>query len=320
MNDEKIKLYAVRDFGQRLTVVMDFTRQNWKPMLLYLTYFLLPLSLVQGLSLNSFMGGYMDLISGMTQNAENPSTASIVAFVLNLLAFFGLYIVGAVLMYAVVFGLMRLYERGDGNLSAMTWKVLKPDFMLSLKRSIILMLVGFVFGVVVLVLLSIIIGLAVLVTPALAILAYFALILVLVFVGPPVSLITPAYVFEDQTTLMASIRKGLRLGFGTYWGTVGVIMILGFIINIVTQFVSMPWAIMFFVKALFGLGLDGLDASWTENVFYTFVYYLAGVLECFGGYVASAGLVIGTAYLYGHAAEKLDGITVESNIRNFENL
>ena len=49
VTDEKIKLYAVRDFGQRLSVVMDFLRQNWKPLLLYLTYFLLPLSLVQAL-------------------------------------------------------------------------------------------------------------------------------------------------------------------------------------------------------------------------------------------------------------------------------
>ena len=114
--DEKIKLYAVRDFGQRLTVVMDFLRQNWKPLLLYLTYFLLPLSLVQALSLNSFMGDYMDLVGGMAQNADDLSAFGIVSFVLNLLAFFGLYIVGAVLMYAVVYGLMRLYERGNRRL------------------------------------------------------------------------------------------------------------------------------------------------------------------------------------------------------------
>ena len=70
----------------------------------------------------------------------------------------------------------------------------------------------------------------------------------------------------------------------------------------------------------FGLGIDGLDGSFTENVFYTFGTYLSGVLQCFGGYVASAALIIGAAYLYGHAAEKLDSFTVDSNIQNFENL
>jgi hypothetical protein len=318
--NEKIKLYVVRDFGQRLTVVMDFLRQNWKPVLLYLTYFLLPLSLVQALSLNSFMGGYMDLIGGLAQNAEEPSTANIVSFALNLLAFFGLYMVGAVLMYAVIYGLMRLYERGDGNLSAVTWTELKPDFMLSMKRSVILMLVGIVFAVVLLVALGVFIALAALVTPALIFLVYILFLAITVCLAPPLSLITPVYVFEEQQTLMGAIKKGLRLGFGTWLGTVGVIVALGFIINIVSQFVAMPWTIMFFIKALFGMGIDGLDGTWTENVFYTFAYYLTGVLECFGGYVTSAALVIGAAYLYGHAAEKLDGITVEKNIQNFENL
>ena len=70
---EKIRLYVVRDFGQRLSVVMDYLRQNWKPLLLYLTYFLLPLSLVQALSLNGFMGSYIDLISGITKTAGEPS-------------------------------------------------------------------------------------------------------------------------------------------------------------------------------------------------------------------------------------------------------
>lgn len=318
--DEKIKLYAVRDFGQRLTVVMDFLRQNWKPLLLYLTYFLLPLSLVQALSLNSFMGDYMDLVGGMAQNADDLSAFGIVSFVLNLLAFFGLYIVGAVLMYAVVYGLMRLYERGNGRLTVVTWTDLKHDFFFSMKRSIIMMLTGVVLAIVLMVVLIVIGTLAVLVTPALIILVYIVLFAVLIFLGPPLSLITPVYVFEEDLSIVEAIQKGFRLGFGTWLGTVGVMFVLAFIINIVSQFTALPWTIMFMVKTFFGLGLDGIDGSWTENVFYTFGYYLTAVLQCFGGYVTSSALVIGAAYLYGHAAEKLDNVTVDQNIRNFENL
>ena len=126
--------------------------------------------------------------------------------------------------------------------------------------------------------------------------------------------------FIEPQTLVGSIKKGLRLGFGTWGGTVGVMFILSFIINIVTQFTALPWTLMFIVKMVFGLGIDGLDGTWTENVFYTFGYYLTAVLQCFTSYVASTGLIVGAAYLYGHAAEKMDGITVEDNIRNFGNL
>ena len=265
VTDEKIKLYAVRDFGQRLSVVMDFMRQNWKPMLLYLTYFLLPLSLVQALSLNGFMGSYMDLVGGITQGAREPSVQNIVSMMLKLLAFLGLYTIGAILMYSVVYGLMRIYERGEGKLTAVTWQQLKPDFLLSLKRTLILMLAGLVVALAMMVVMSLLIALAVIITPALIFVVYLLLIAVAICLGPPLSLITPVYVFEDSQTLMGAIKKGLRLGFGTWLGTVGVMFILYFIINIVTQFVAMPWAILFFIKAFLGMGIDGIDASWTEN-------------------------------------------------------
>lgn len=319
-NTEKIELYAVRSFGERLTVVMDFLRQNWKPVLIYLTYFLLPLSLVQALNLNGFMGGYLDILSSATHGAEEPSASSLLSFVLHTLGFIGFYVVGMLLLDAVLYGMMRLYQHGDGKLGAVEWKDLKPDFMFSLKRATILTLASTAVGMAFLVVLGLImVGLA-LISPALILLGYLLMLAVIIALLPPLSLITPAYVFEDNTTLMGAIRKGCRLGFKTWGSTVAVMLILSLIINIISQFTALPWSIMFIVKMFFGLGLDGLDGSFTESVFFTFGTYLSGVLQCFGGYVASAALVIGAAYLYGHAAEKLDSFTVDSNIQNFENL
>lgn len=318
--NSKIQLYAVRDFGQQLTVVMDFLRQNWKPVLIYLTYFLLPLSLVQALSLNSFMGGYFNLLGGMMNNSSDASVAGIVSLLLGLLAFMALYIIEAIFMYAVVYGLMRLYQRGDGPLRTVTWQELKPDFMFSLKRSVIMMVVSIVVGFVLMTILGLVMmGLA-LVHEALILLSYLFLIAFVVCLVPPLSLIMPVYVFEDQISLFDAIKKGCRLGFRCWLVAVGVVMILGLIVNIVSQFTSLPWSIMFLIKVFFGLGIDGLDGSFTENVFYSFGTYLSGVLQCYGGYLTSAILVIGTAFLYGYAAEKLDGMSVDNNIRNFENL
>ena len=317
---EKIKLYAVRDFGQCLTVVMDFLRQNWKPVLIYLTYFLLPLSLVQALSLNGFMGGYLDILGSISTNAQEPSVMGMVTFVLSLLAYLSLYIVGSLLMYGVVFGLMRIYERGEGRLEKVTWQELKPDFMLVLKRSFKLTLVGIVIGLLLAVVIGTVMILLALISAGLVLVGYVLLLAVLVFLMPPLSLITPAYVFEDDIKLAVAIKKGCRLGFSTYFFTIGVMLVLGFIINIVSQFTSLPWTIMFFIKVFFGLGIDGFDGSFTENVFYTFGTYLTGVLQCFGGYLSYVAIIIGSGYLYGHAAEKIDGHSVEGSIRNFENL
>lgn len=241
--NEKIKLYAVRDFGQSLTVVMDFLRQNWKPVLIYLTYFLLPLSLVQALSLNGFMGGYLDILGTITTNGGEPSAMGMVTFVLSLLGYLSLYIVGSLLMYGVVFGLMRIYERGEGKLGKVTWQELKPDFMLVLKRSVMLTLVGIVIGLAIAAALGAVMFLLAMISAGLVLVGYLLLLAVLVFLMPPLSLITPAYVFEDDINLIDAIKKGCRLGFGTYFFTIGVMLVLGFIINIASQFTALPGAL-----------------------------------------------------------------------------
>lgn len=321
--NEKIKLYAVRDFSQRLTVVMDFLRQNWKPVLLYLTYFLLPISLVQGLSLNGFMSGYMDLIGGIMENADDPPQGLLWSAV-SLLGYMVLYMAGMLMMYAVVYGLMRLYEHGDGNLSNVTWNDLRDDFWLSFKRSMAMMVVSFFISVALIIAVGAVMGFVLWQNPSMFAPVYMLFVICLlvgcILLGPPLSLVMPAYIFDDDATLLSSIRRGLTLGFKTWFGTVGVMFILSIIIYTASQVISMPWGIMFFVKMMFGLGLEGLDNSWTNNVFYSFVYYLMAVIQCFAGYLLSSILIIGAAYLYGHAAEKIEGVTVDNNIRNFEHL
>lgn len=43
----KIALYVKRPFGDKLNATMDFIKENWKPMLKFCTYLILPLCLIQ---------------------------------------------------------------------------------------------------------------------------------------------------------------------------------------------------------------------------------------------------------------------------------
>ena len=47
----KIALYVQRSFGEKLTATFDFIKENWKPLMKFTTYLMLPLCLLQGLSL-----------------------------------------------------------------------------------------------------------------------------------------------------------------------------------------------------------------------------------------------------------------------------
>ena len=55
----KIALYVKRPFGAKLNATMDFIKENWKPMLKFSTYLILPLCLIQAISMNGIMGGTM---------------------------------------------------------------------------------------------------------------------------------------------------------------------------------------------------------------------------------------------------------------------
>lgn len=52
----KIAMYVKRNFGEKLSASFDFIKENWKLMLKFTTYLLLPICLIQALSLNGLMG------------------------------------------------------------------------------------------------------------------------------------------------------------------------------------------------------------------------------------------------------------------------
>ena len=53
----KVAMYVKRSFGDKLNASFDFIKENWKILLKFTTYLLLPVSLIQALSLNGLMGG-----------------------------------------------------------------------------------------------------------------------------------------------------------------------------------------------------------------------------------------------------------------------
>ena len=62
------------------------------------------------------------------------------------------------------------------------------------------------------------------------------------------------------------------------------------------------------------------DGGFVNSVGYSFIVYLLGVIQAFANFFAYSLPFIGLAYQYGHACEKIDHVTVESDIDRFEQL
>ena len=277
----KIALYVQRSFGEKLTTTFDFIKENWKPLMKFTTYLMLPLCLLQGLSLNGLMSGTMAL-GDMTGGSFDSSVvgASIMALVTYYSLYAVLYLLGTVMLTSLVYALVRTYNEREERLEGVTLGMLKPLLFRNVRR-------------------------------------VFLIMIVVVVVSVPLAIWTPVYLFED-IYIIDALKKAYRLGFATWGGIVLISIVMGFIAAILQGVTMIPWYIGTIVKYIFAMTDAGGGA--TVSAAYSFVLYLLAVVQAFGVYMSMIFSLLGLAYQYGHASEKIDYVMVESDIDNFDKL
>lgn len=305
----KISMYVKRPFGEKLNASFDFIKENWKILLKFSTYLLLPLSLIQALSLNGIMGGVLDLSSlgNKVDVLEDPS--AFMAFGLYYGLYVLLFLIGSVMLTSLVYTLIHTYNEREERLQGITLSDLKSLLLCNVKRllKIALLLIG------IFVLVFVIMGVLMAFSP-------FTLLLTVPVVfafSVPVALLAPIYLFED-ISLMKAFRKTFRLGFATWGGVFLISLVMGIIANVLQGVTMMPWYIATLVKYFFAMSDTGSEA--TVSAGYSFLLYLFAIIQVFGAYLSMIFSLVGLAYQYGHASEVVDSITVESDIDNFDKL
>lgn len=304
----KIALYAKRSFGEKLTASFDFIKENWKILLKFTTYLLLPVCLVQALSMNGLMRE-----TASASEIIGTSGYSNTGMLASYFSYYGLYMlvymIGMILLVSMVYALIKTYNEREERLEGITLGMLWPLLFRNIKRLLIITLVGLLL----LVSICIVAGVLVYQVPLLAILfvpLFFAVIV-------PLAIWAPIYLFED-ISVVKSLQKTLRLGFATWGGIFLVSLVMGLIASILQGVTMMPWYIATLVKYIFAMSDTGSEL--TVSAGYNFILYLLGIIQAFGAYLAMIFTFIGMAYQYGHATEKMDNVTIESDIDNFDKL
>lgn len=75
----KIAMYVKRNFGEKLSASFDFIKENWKLMLKFTTYLLLPICLIQALSLNGLMG-YIAMLTDLSGGGVSSDASLMMSF------------------------------------------------------------------------------------------------------------------------------------------------------------------------------------------------------------------------------------------------
>lgn len=310
MSSEKplIKLYRKRTFGDKLSDTFDFVGENFRTLMKYITYLVLPVAIVQTFCMNNFMTGYMESITAITSGGGRNFTDMLQWF-----SSMGLYMlvgfVAIILVYAVSYTMMQLYERRSERLKGITFDDLRPGVVQKCVRQLVLL----VTSVAIMVVFAVLVALLIAASP------YFILpvIIIAIVVLPLFVLVYPIYLFED-TGIVSAYAKSVRLGWKTWAGVVGVIIVLYIIFSIISGLISTPWYIMVMVKNL--LATQGDTSGFVSSFGYTAILYLLGVVSNFAGSCLTSLMCIGIAYQYGHACDKVDGVGVDRDIENFETL
>ena len=301
----KIELYVKRTFDQKMNATFDFIKENWKVLLKYITYFMLPICFISSLSMTKMMTGMLDM------NMNDPNSLSDTA-ALGLGIHYGTLIlvmlIGYVLIVSLVYAFMRLYGDREDRLVGVTIKDLKPYLFHNIKRTIIMSLIFIVVltaGILVIVLTAFI-------TPFLLILTIPAGIVAMI----PLTLITPAYLLEDISFGTAFV-KAYRLGFRTMGGIIALAFILGIIAYIVQLVLAIPWYALFMTKVILGIQTG---SHFNMTGIYVFFTYLSAVVMNFGQFLSIPITLIGFGYQFGHASEKIDHVKTKDDIDHFDTL
>ena len=304
MVHEKIELFKKKSFGEKLNATFDFVRENFRPLLKYLTYLLLPLSLVGAFGLQGFMSNYMSIISMQAAGVSPDDALIAIGIMSRLLLYVLLFMLMALLTSSLVCALIRLYEERAEGLQGITFSDIKPLLLRNMGRSLLMML-GFVLLYIVAV--AILVALALL-TPWTLLLTLPALIACLF----PLYYWMPAYMIEDNS-FFGSLAKAFRLGFPTWGGIFGVMFVIGLLVNIISTVVMLPFIIVFLVKSLLFVSEEGGDYVWID-----YVGYLLSVFTLYATMVLSSLSLIAISYQYGHACDKIDGVSMDHDIDDFD--
>ena len=306
----RIEFYRQRTFSEKLNVIFEFIRENWKPLLKYSFYLLMPVCLIQSFATNALFDTYISLVSKTTQdNLFNNSLYSVIA---NYGIMMLCILIGAAIMSGMLYAMMQTYSTRENRLQDVTLNDFKDTLIKNIWKYIRVLLVAMLAY-------TLIIGI-------MAFLAYISIMtffitipifIVFILLLIPLMMIIPVYLFEHDIKLLAAIKKAWKLGIATFWGMLGLMFVLYIISSVIQTVTMMPWYLTLFVGTIFSLSSE---SAMNQSFIYKFIVYLLGLVQSFGVYVSVIISIIGLAFQYFHAREKVEGITIESNISNFGEL
>ena len=308
----RIEYYRQRTFSEKMNVIFAFIRENWKPLLKYSFYLIMPVCLLQSFAMSSMLGIAFNAGFKAGAGSDNLFGSSLTTFFGSYGVLMFCFMTGSCILSGLVYAMMQTYAVRENRLQDVTLNDFKYLFFKNAWKYIRLM----VAIIVVFVMIVLLMGLLAYISTW-SLIATIPLMLVCVLVMIPLMLIIPVYIFERDITFTGAFRKAWKLGMATLGGMIGLMIVLYFISSAIQTVTMLPWYMLTIIGSIFSVTSE---SAMNQSVIYKFSQYVLGLIQSYGMYVSSIIGVIGLAFQYFHAREKVEGVAIESNISNFSNL
>lgn len=242
MNTNDFKFEKVRDFGLLFSDTFLFLKQNFKNLAKGLLYYVLPISLIQGIAMGLVQYQSVNSISTGTSLFTNGSSFVIIS---ALISYFLMFIAYSFAMSFVMNYIKLNKEKGANNYElSEVWKQMLKDIPQIIAA---IFITGIISGF----------GFLLLVIPG-------------IYIAICVSLVIPIIIFENET-IGAATSNCFKLIKNNWWNTFAflfVISIIGYSLNFVTQ---LPSTIYQVVLAVFVGSGDPIAPSKALSILFSII-------------------------------------------------
>jgi hypothetical protein len=296
-----IKLYKVRHFSERFSAVIDFIRENWKVILKFFTYFMLPLSIIEGM--------FVDSVTSLSFNISSIGFANLpTSSILEYSSYVLISMVTSFLVGSMIFSMIQLYQKREERLKNLSFSELWPLMVHNIGR------IFLAYIAIMLILIAVM-----LVVAGLGYLSLYTLFLTIplcIVLFVPLMLI-PAFTVFDQEGFGTTVSRSFVYGIKTWGGTFGFIFVMYLITNIASGITSTPWYVIFLFQRMIPVLHHSavLDISSTGM---SIGVYIAGIIMFYGSHLASCFIIIAMVFQYGHIKDKFENLSVDEEIENFD--
>ena len=299
----RIEFYKNRSIGERFSVAIDFLKQNWKVLYKNILWGALPLALMMGYLL-ARQQTFVSPALGFSYN--------LIGMFVNLLLIYLIGFINMIYMYSMTCAILLHYDRNQLTEST-GWNDLKiPFFQFAGKTFLITLIVILPLIAIIALFTGIFVSFFSAFSPSggavvgVMLLIGFAILLlfgVLIAIAPSFTILYfPA--FFSGKSVWKSIKTAFVLGFKN-WASLFVAIILTVLVFMIVYLV---FSVPFEVLSLIMRGRVGI------------ITYILGIFSAVGSLLTYPIMVLIFAFQYFSIVEKEEGVSLQSQLSDFENL